>query len=433
MKNYKDKLRAIIEEYWQRELPDVKEREIDLDVGSDFLIDTIGPRRAGKTFLMFLVIRNLIKKIRKTQTIYINFENRKLLPLTTGYLNDLIEIIHEEDLLKDKVYLFLDEIQRLDGWEKYIRSIYDEFKGKIKIFVSGSTSKLTRSKLSHLLSGRHVTSQVFPLSFREFLKFREFSYSKVTTERDKVKIEKYLKEYIEFGGFPEVVLNENKEQYIENLFLDIIQRDVAPKVKNKEVLEDFAYFLCSNAAKLTSFSNLKRTFDSRGIKLSLPTIENYFYLMKDVFLFFDTLIFSYKIKDQLQHPKKIFCIDTGFLNYFGFKFSEDRGRLLENLVAVELMRRLSSHKRGIYYWKDYQQNEVDFVLKEGLKVKQLIQVTYASSRDEIENREVKSLSKAAGELKCNNLLVITWDYEAEEKRKAKKIKFVPLWKWLLQD
>ncbi|MDI6826389.1 MAG: ATP-binding protein [Candidatus Aenigmarchaeota archaeon] len=429
MKNHKERLRIAIEEYWRKSLPPMKEREINISTEGDFIVDIIGPRRAGKTFLMFLTIQNLLKKMEKKQTIYINFESRKLLPLVPEYFNDLIEIIYEEDLLKNKVYIFLDEIQRMKEWEKYLRSIYDEFKGKIKIFISGSTSKLTKSKLSYLLSGRHTTTSLLPLSFREFLMFKDFKFGKVIIEEEKAKIEKYLKEYLEFGGFPEVVINENKEQYLDNLFLDIIRRDVAPKVKNVGILEEFAYFLCTNSAKLTSFSNLKRLFGARGIKISVPTIENYFYLLKDVFLFFDSLVFSYKIKDQLQHPKKIFCIDTGFVNYFGFKFSEDLGRMIENLVAVELVRRYK--KPEIFYWKDYQQNEVDFVLKEGLNVKQLIQVTYASAKDEIEKREIKALVKASNELKCKDLLAITWDCEDEIKVKKKTVKLRPLWKWLL--
>jgi predicted AAA+ superfamily ATPase len=150
------------------------------------------------------------------------------------------------------------------------------------------------------------------------------------------------------------------------------------------------------------------------------------------FLFFDIQIFSYRVKDQLQYPRKIYAIDSGFVNFSGFKFSEDAGRLMENLVAVELMRRKTLNpKIDVYYWKDPQQREVDFVLKYDLKIEQLIQVTYASGEEEIEIREKKALIKATEELKCNDMLVITWDYEAEEEFNGKRIKFTPLWKWLL--
>ncbi|MDI6917134.1 MAG: ATP-binding protein [Thermoplasmatales archaeon] len=433
MQNRKDRLRILLEEYWKKELPELIERESYINTDSPLISDVIGPRRAGKTYLMFLTVKKLLKSgVDKRQTLYVNFERRILYPLTPDYFNYLVEIIYEGEILKNKVYLFLDEVRRLKDWEKFVRSIYDEFKGKMKIVISGSTSKLTKSNLSHLLSGRHLTTPVYPLSFREFLRFKGFGMSGLPTEEEKAKTMKFLREYIEYGGFPEVVLNKNKEEYLENLFLDIITRDVAPKVKYPAVLEDLACLLTSLSAKTVSFSKLSRLLGSRGIKISVPTLEKYFYLMKDAFLFSDNRIYSFKIKDQLQHPGKIYCIDTGFVNYFGFKFSEDRGRLIENLVATELHRRFPHGKTKIFYWKDYQGNEVDFVVKEGIKVNELIQVTYANGQDEIEKRETRALLKASRELKCNNLKIITWDYKAEENMENRKIVYTPLWKWLLE-
>jgi len=259
MKNYKDKLTEIVEEFWRKELPILKEREIKVDLETELINDIIGVRRAGKSSLMILTI----SKLGKEKSIYINFENRKLLPLTEKYFDAIVELIYERDLLNKfkKLYLFLDEVQRIEGWEKYVRSIYDEFKGRIKIFISGSTSKLTASKLSYLLSGRHLTTYVFPLSFREFLSFKDFKIPKFFVEEDRAKIFGFLKEYIEFGGFPEVVLSSKKEEMLETLMLDIINRDVLPYVtKRKEVVEDFVYFLCSNSGKLLSFNKMAKLF-----------------------------------------------------------------------------------------------------------------------------------------------------------------------------
>ena len=170
MKYHKDKLTIYIAEEREKLIADIKNRETKLRIETDLINDIVGPRRAGKTSLMRLEMKKLIEKIDKIRIIYINFESRKLYPLTPEYFNDIIEIIYEENSLRSgKIYLFLDEIQRINGWEKYVRSIYDEFKGKIKIFISGSTSKLTKTNMSYLLSGRHLTSIVFPLSFREFV------------------------------------------------------------------------------------------------------------------------------------------------------------------------------------------------------------------------------------------------------------------------
>jgi predicted AAA+ superfamily ATPase len=337
---------------------------------------------------MYFTIKKLLDTgTEKEATIYINFENRKLLPLTPEYFNDIIDVIHAKRLFEKHttVFIFLDEVQRIRDWEKYIRSIYDEFKGKIKIFISGSTSN-----------------------------FREYS---------------------EFGGFPEVaLLGSGKEELIQTLFSDIINRDILPKAKRRgEIIEDLAYFLCSNSGKLASFTKLTGTLNSMGIKLSVPTFEKYFSIMKEAFLFFDLTIYSYKVKDQMQYPRKIYCVDPGFINFAGFKFSENRGRLMENLVAIELQRtRSKSPLIEIFYWKDQQGREVDFVIRDGLPVKQLIQVTNASNREEIQKREITGLLRAEEEFKCSNLLVITWEYEGEEIADGCKIVYRPLWKWLME-
>ena len=169
-----------------------------------------------------------------------------------------------------------------------------------------------------------------------------------------------------------------------------------------------------------------------GIKVSVPTFEKYFFTMKEAFLFFDLRVFSYKVRDQMQYPRKIYCIDPGFVNFAGFRFSEDRGRLMENLVAVELLRRVSlKPTMELFYWKDQQHKEVDFVVREGIKVRQLIQVTYAADRVGIEKREIIALVKAGDELGCNELLVITWEYEGEDVVNGKRIVYRQLWKWLL--
>ncbi|MCD6369873.1 MAG: ATP-binding protein, partial [Thermoplasmata archaeon] len=202
-----------------------------------------------------------------------------------------------------------------------------------------------------------------------------------------------------------------------------LMRDIASQVKNAAVLEELGYFLTSMAGKTVSFSKLSRLLAVRGTKISVPTLEKYFYLMKDVFLFFDTRIYSYRIKEQLQYPRKVYAIDTGFVNYFGFKFSEDRGRLMENLVAVELLRR----GKKIHYWKNKRGEEVDFVVVKGAKVEELIQVSYDIEDPDTRKRELRALEKAGEELKCKNKTVITWDYEEEG-----EVRFVPLWKWLLE-
>jgi len=432
-------IKEIIYEYWEKELPEVIERNLKID-SSDLISDIVGIRRCGKTFLMFDEIKKILKKTDKKSTIYINFENRKLFPLKKEYFNEIIEFIYSEELLeKGKVYLFLDEIQRISGWEKFIRSIYDEFKGKIKIFVSGSSANLLSKEYGSLLTGRHITTTLMPLSFKEFLNFKNYELPKVVTEKEKTKIKKFFNEYIKFGGFPEVVLSKNKEQILNQLFSDIISRDILGRAVRKEnILEEFAHYLAGNVTSLLSFNKMANYFKSRGVKVSVQTLENYFWLIKNSFLFFDNLIFSYKIKNQLQNPKKIYCIDNGIINLIGFKFSRDYGKLYENTVFLELKRKhINNASASIFYWQNPRHEEVDFVLKEGLKIKQLIQVCCDISDLETKEREIRALLKASKELKCKNLLMITGDYEAEEKAEwfglKGKIVFMPLWRALLSD
>ncbi len=421
-------IKEIIKDYWKRELPEIIDRDISLKIKTDLINDVIGMRRSGKTFLMFEEIIKLSRKCGKQATIYINFENRKLLPLKQEYFNDIIEFIYQEKLFDKhkKIYLFLDEVQKINGWERFVRGIYDEFKGKIKIFVSGSSANLLSKDYGTLLTGRHLTTTVFPLSFKEFLKFKKCDY-----EGNKIQTKVLLKEYLKYGGFPEVVLSNMKEDILGQLFSDVLSKDVLSRadIRKEHILEEFAYYLSSNISNKFSFNKMSKYFKSKGIKISVQTLENYFYFLKQAFLFFDNLIFSYKIKDQLQYPRKIYCLDTGLANLIGFKFSEDIGKLYENAVAVELLRR-SSIITKIFYWQDQQQREVDFVIKEGIKIKQLIQVCYDLNEDN-KKREIKSLLKASKELKCKNLLVITGDKEGDETIEKTKIKFIPLWKWLL--
>jgi predicted AAA+ superfamily ATPase len=336
---------------------------------------------------------------------------------------------------KGRVYLFLDEVQRIGGWEKYIRSIYDEFKGKIEIFVSGSNASLLSRDYGNLLTGRHITTTLLPLSFKEFLGFKKQKTSRPLTEKDRATTKKLLEEYLEYGGFPEVVLTENKEQMLSQLFSDILTRDITARTVRKEnILEEFAYYLAGNITTPLSFNRMAKYFNARGIKVSVQTLENYFWLIKNSFLFFDSLAFSHKIRDQLKNPKKIYCVDNGIANVIGFKSSGNYGRIYENTVFLKLKKDSADNPLArIYYWKSQQKEEVDFVVKEGENVRHLVQVCYDLENPETKKRELKALLKASKELKCKNLLIITKDCEAEEKTNGRTIRYTPLWKWLLDQ
>jgi len=430
-------VKELFYEFWEKTLPEVRTRELDIGrLDTDLINDIVGIRRCGKTYFMFLFIKHLLddENVNKNQILYLNFENRKLHPLKEGYFNDIVDFVYAEKLLDrfKKIYLFLDEAQNINGWEKQLRSIYDEFKGKVKIVISGSNASLLKKDYAALLTGRHLTINLYPLSFKEFLNFNNFSVNnkKIFTEREKSLIRKYLTEYIKSGGFPEVVLaDEYKEDILQQYFGDIITRDIISRERIRKdafLVEEIAAYLINNISNLFSLRKISNFFGSSGNKISVPTLQNYLRFFENAFLFIPIRIFSYKIRERLQHPQKIYCIDAGLISALSSKSSPDWGRLYENTVAVELKRK----KCEIYYWKDYRYNEVDFVIKKGLKISTLIQVCYDMNKDNYE-RESRALIKCSKELKCKNLLIITDDEEGEFKESGITIKSIPLYKFLL--
>ncbi|MEM2641742.1 MAG: ATP-binding protein [Thermoproteota archaeon] len=236
-----------------------------------------------------------------------------------------------------------------------------------------------------------------------------------------------MREYLEFGGFPEVVLKNEALRYriLQEYFSDIIYKDVTERFNlNASITYEVAKFLITNVSKYVTLRSLRK-----GFGIGLETAPKILQALEEVRLI--NLLRPFSLS-QVKGIKKAYAIDTGLSNAVGFRFSENFGKLAENIVFLHLRRMQSKNPLlEIFYWRDYQQNGVDFVVKNGAEVKHLIQVTYASGRDEIEKREIRALTKASGELGCNELSIITWDYEDEIKTNDKKIECIPLWKWLL--
>jgi len=420
--------------FWRKELDAGKKRQEYVNSCLDFLkpnviVAIIGVRRSGKSYLMRQVAKELAKKgIKKEELLIINFEDVRFTEFSTKLLNDIYEIYLEVLKPTSKPFIFLDEIHNVPNWEKWVRTIHEL--SKAKIIISGSSSKLLAGELATVLTGRHLDVTIFPLSFKEFLLFKNIE---IKDELDliskKIEIKRALNEYSEFGGFPEVVLNEEKRQLLSKYFEDVVTKDVEKryKIRKGEKLRSLTRFYLTNIANPITFSSL-----SKFLKISKNTIEKFSNYLEDAHALFFVKKFSFSFKEQEKSARKVYAIDPGLSNVIGFRFSENRGKLMENMIAVEILRKKSLNPNlDFYYWKDYQQNEVDFVVKDGFDVKQLIQVTYANSKDEIEKREIKSLAKASKELKCKNLLLITWDYEDEILTNKTKIKCLPIWRWLL--
>jgi predicted AAA+ superfamily ATPase len=272
---------------------------------------------------------------------------------------------------------------------------------------------------------------LLPFSFREFLWAKKFEEDLRTFE-GRGKLQKLLKEFLLIGGYPEVVLNEEKKDFLWKTYFDeIFYRDFVERheIKNIEFGRLLLEFTFQNFSREMSMNRIKNFLKNKAA-FTDRTLYEYAGKLEDTLNIFFVERFSRKVRERLSWPKKIYVADLGITNILAF--SQDIGRRMENSVFLELLRKTNYNPlMQIYYFKD-RNSEVDFVLKEGLKIKQLIQVTYASSKDEIEKREIKSLIKASELLKCKDLLVITWDYEDELKAENRKIVFKPLWKWLLE-
>jgi hypothetical protein len=396
---------------------------------SSHIIVITGARRSGKSFIMRQTAKALIEGgIRKSRILIVNFEDPRFVELDTETLQQVYEVYLEFLNPREKPYLFLDEIQEVKDWEKWVRTIHEL--DKAKIIISASNAKLLSRELSTLLTGRHLDLVIFPLSFKEFLKFKNVDLSRRLEILNKeIEIKRLLREYIEFGSFPEVVLGGEKRQILLNYFEDLLNKDIVRrfKIRKSKELVSLAKFYLGNISSLITFSSLERT-----LNISVDTVEKFSSYLEDTFLLFFLKRFSDKFREQEKSPRKVYAIDVGLANTVGFRFSQNMGRLAENLVFLELKRKeMLASNLEIYYWKDVNHREVDFLIKENLKVKQLIQVCWEVNRLEIKNREIRALLKAMKEFNLEEGLIITDDYEAEENIQGKKINYLPLWEWYL--
>jgi len=400
---------------------ELKQRDIDLN----FLINTsklkiiaiTGIRRSGKTSLLILLRQMLEKKNEKAR--YVNLEDSRI--------KDKKEVL--DDILAwfgDSGYLLLDEITNVNDWAGWLSRSHEMLKGKLKIIVSSSRKGLTIP--SKPLRGRILIQELYPLSFNEFLQFNKIKLEKTIIGIGKVK--RALDEHIILGGFPEIVLINNKTDKISisnSYFRDIIGLDVAEiSRENISVVELFGKYVIDTS--YFSASKCLNFFKTLGYKIGKQTILNLEKNSQESYLFFFVPIFSHNIKDRSQYPRKSYLGDTGFMHTISGKM--DMGRLFENSVFLELKRRLSQNHE-INYWKNREGIEADFIIREGLKIKEIIQVVYELNHEKTKDREIKGLISCAKELKIKKGTIITKDYEATETIDEIKIEFIPLWKWLL--
>lgn len=395
-------------EYYSNLLKFLKTKEISL---------ILGARRTGKSTLLYQLIK--ILNVSPESVLFINldeplFQSRSDDP---EFLRNLIEeyTLQRKDV--KKFYVFIDEIQNYDYWVQTLKMSHDT-SSNLKFILTGSTSTLISDRMSTRLSGRYFSTIIYPLSFREFLDFNSTGKLRIVEKKQ------YLQKYLKYGSFPRVVLEKDvslKRETLKNYFQTIYLKDIIYpyKIKNNKDVFDLLYFILSNAGKAFSYNNVGKI-----LNISDETVKEYLRYAEQAYLLYSVNKFDYSVKKQLANPKKIYCIDTGLVNNLSFQFSENKGRLLENLVFITLRRKHDA----VYYHKG--NGECDFVIKEGLKITQAIQVTLSLRDPAVRKRELKGLTDAMETYKLKEGLVITEDENESIKIDGKTIHVIPAYDWL---
>ena len=390
------------------------ERDTEIkNIDSNIIKVIIGPRRAGKSFFA-------VHHLKDRNFGYVNFDDEELIQVKN--YDEIVDSIMQ--IYKNPKTLFLDEIQNLPRWELLTNRLQRQ---GFNLIITGSNSNLLSKELATHLTGRHLPTVIFPLSFKEFLSL----YGNNLTETEQ---RSRFNEYLEIGGFPEpIIKNIDHNSYIKTLYDSVILKDIILRynIKFAKSIEDLARHLISNFGNPISYTQLTKISRVK----SVHTVMKYVKYLEEAFVIFELNQFSFKTKTQVKSNKKIYCFDNGIISSKAFVSSPNFGKLYENIVAIELKKKEMKGEIDFYYWKNIQQEEVDFAVKEGLKITSLIQVCFDVSDIKTKDREVRALLKAGDELKCKNLIILTENYEAEKNEEwfgsKGKIKYIPLWKWML--
>ena len=423
----KEVFKKLIVDFIQRDIKGIMPRDYQIPLESKKIISLIGVRRSGKSSLLFDTINKLRQKTSPDNIIYINFEDDRLYPLELKHLDLILEgyfelYPHKTD---EKIYLFLDEVQVVDGWERYVRRVYDNL--DIAIYITGSSSKLLSSEIATSLRGRSITYEVFPFSFREYLRYKDIDINLHST-KSLGFIKHSLLSYLIDGGFAETI-DEDKmisRKILSDYLKLIVYKDIVDRynVKNRSLLKHLTKYCFTNIATLISFTKLYNEFKSQGFKLSKDTVFEYNSHLEDAYALFGVPIYRNSVKDEQRNPKKIYAIDNGFKKIYDYAIGEDFSKLYENVVFLHLRRQT----KEVYYFK--QKQEVDFYTKIDGK-QALVNVSYDLKNDKTKQREVKGLFEAMEYFHLDKSYLITKDEESEVVVDGKKIVILPLYKYLL--
>ena len=372
-----------------------------------------GPRRVGKSTQALLMLRD-------KNFAYLNFDNQQLLDAWDANL--VMRML--DDVYPGYDYLLLDEVQNLEAWDMWVSELFRRGKNLV---ITGSNAKMLSSEMATVLTGKYVQVEMLPFSLEEFFDWNKLDLHHLESEHStegKVLTDDYLR----YGGYPEVVASRQlTRSYLDTLFDSIVWKDVAKRhrVRNITDLNNLALYLVSNFCNPLSANELAEVL---GL-LSVNTVKKFMDYLHEPYLFYYLSRYNNKLKLMQKAPRKVYVVDNGFVVSKAFSVTDNLGRLLENQVFIELVRRGYDTEKSMFYYRSRNDKEVDFVLRNGAHIERLVQVCFDMSSPKTERREIDSIVECAGELRCDNLTVVTYDDERTIEKDGYKISVVPIGKF----
>lgn len=425
----KELLKQIIRDFHLAPLPALHRRTLEVPLDSGKIVTLIGVRRCGKTSYLFSRVAELLARgITKTRILYVNFEDERL-DLKTEELDLLLQAYRElyPDTSLAECYFFFDEIQNIPEWDVFIRRVYDTVTKHI--FITGSNARFLSSEIATSLRGRTVSYEVFPLSFREYLTFKEVPVDLYSSAL-RAHINHHLTDYLKHGGFPEVIDFDDvlRNRVLQEYFNVMIYRDLLERyqIRNIPALKFFLKRLMASATRQVSVNNIYNELKSSGFKIGKTQLYDHLDACQSVYLALVLRKYTTSLVERELGEKKVYAIDNGLLNALSFKFSDDTGKVMEQAVFLELRRR----EREVYFYKD--KVECDFVIKSGLNVTGAIQVAVTLSESRTRKRELRGLLDCCAAFGLEEGLIITHDTSEELVVDGVKVTVLPLANWLLQ-
>ncbi len=430
----KNKLFSILNDwnYWDKPMPeffprDEYQQKINHYLKTGEVIVLRGIRRSGKSTLMINHIRQLINNgVKIKEILFVNFEDPRFEgELNSELLEQIFEVYKEFVNNEIKPHIFLDEVQHVAQWEKWVLAGYEL--NRAQFYVTGSSSKLLSREFGTALSGRFLAIDVFPLGFKEYLLFNNLTLpDKSAVITQKLLYKKNFNNYLRAGGFPKACTLDDdlRRQEILMYYETIILKDIVARhnLKNYENVKRVSLYLLSNIGKPFNLNKVRKS-----LTLSYDLADKYFEYLKDTYLLFEVYKYDFSLNKQYANCRKVYCIDNGILTNTSFRISEDYGRYLENLVFIELLR--CGHEVYFYQGK----KECDFVIRQGINIGQAIQVCYSLAEDMTKKSEVQGLMEAMKTYGLKKGYILTEDDEYEMNIENFSIMVKPVWKWLLEN